>query len=79
MPVPIAKLSCKPAGSRPNIDKAPAAIRISVTKPPVIIGEGETQIASTKGASENHALGAYARLSTPAAIPATDKQWEPMR
>ncbi len=69
MPVPIAKLSCNPLGSLPMIDRAPAARSIKVTSPPLIIGAGEIQMASTNGARANHALGAVYKLSTPATTP----------
>ena len=51
------------------IDKAPAAISIKVTNPPVTIGAGDTQIASKNGARANQAMGAWYRVSKPATIP----------
>jgi len=37
--------------------------------PPLMIGAGDTQIASRNGARANQALGAEDRLNRPAAIP----------
>ena len=51
------------------MDSAPTAIRIKVTIPPVTMGAGDIQIASTNGARANQALGAAYRLSRPATIP----------